>query len=248
VPRAEPAAVDPAAAAGSVVVESAEPALPHPRGWRQRWLPVSWRGARTDPRPRGAIALAGVAAAAAALAAVGVWRDRPIPQPIPALLVVAVATTGKSAPPPQQLVVSVAGAVVKPGLVTVPAEARVADALAAAGGALPGTDLLALDLAQRLTDGEQVLVGVGGNPVGGNPVGGVAAAPASGPGASGGVINLNKATVAELDTLPGVGPVMAQAIVDWRTENGGFTDVAQLNDVSGIGDARFAQLKDLVRV
>ncbi len=105
-----------------------------------------------------------------------------------------------------------------------------------------------MNLAQRLTDGEQVLVGVGGNPVGGNPVSGVAAAPASGPGASGGVINLNKATVAELDTLPGVGPVMAQAIVDWRTENGGFTDVAQLNDVSGIGDARFAQLKDLVRV
>lgn len=243
-PRAEPAVVEPAAE--PVVVEPAvEPALPHPRGWRQRWLPASWRGARTDPRPRGAIALAGVAAAAAVLAAVGVWRDRPIPQPVPALPVVAVPTTANSAPPPQQLVVSVAGAVVKPGLVTVPAEARVADALAAAGGALPGTDLLALNLAQRLTDGEQVLVGVGGNPVSGA---GAAAAPASGPGAPGGAINLNKATVAELDALPGVGPVMAQAIVDWRTENGGFTDVAQLNDVSGIGDARYAQLKDLVRV
>lgn len=225
-----------------------EPDLPRPRGWRERWLPTSWRGARADPGRRGALALAGVAAVAAVLAAVGVWRDRPVPQPVPALAPVvaaAPAASPTSTAPGGGLVVSVAGAVTTPGLVTLPAGARVADALAAAGGPLPGTDLLTLNLAQPLTDGEQVVVGAAG----------AAAAPAvpgtpgaSTAGSTGRLVNLNTATEPELEELPGVGPVMAQAIIAFRTENGPFTSVDQLDDVSGVGAARMAQLVDLVTV
>lgn len=227
--------------------------LPDPRGWRERWLPASWRGARVDPGRRGALALAAVAAVAAVLTALGVWRDRPVPQLVPALPLVAAApapTTPVVAQKPEQLVVSVAGAVVTPGLVTLKPGSRVADALAAAGGALPGTDLLTLNLAQPLSDGQQVVVGAGGPiAVGGPTAGSVPSGNPAAPGTPGaGLLDLNTATAAELDELPGVGPVMAKAIVDWRTQNGGFRSVEQLNDVSGVGDARFAQLKDLVRV
>lgn len=184
------------------------------------------------------------------LAAAGVWRDRPVPESVPALPPVAVAAQPSTAPtggPAEsaEIVVSVAGTVVTPGLVTLPAGARVADALAAAGGALPGTDLLTLNLAQVLADGEQVLVGVPGAPVAGPAAG---SSGSGTPGAAGALVDLNTASAAELEELPGVGPVMGQAIVDWRTENGGFRSVDQLMDVSGVGDARFAQLKDLVRV
>lgn len=217
------------------------PGLPRPRGWRERWLPASWAGARADPGRRGALVLAGVAAAAAVLAAVGVWRDRPVPQPVPALapVVAAAPAASSSSAPTGELVVSVAGSVAAPGLVTLPAGARVADAVAAAGGSLPGTDLLTLNLAQPLSDGEQVLVGVAGPPA--------AAAPAGGP-AAGGLVNLNTAKEAELEELPGVGPVMAAAIIAHRTESGPFTSVDKLDDVSGVGAARFAQLVDLVTV
>lgn len=231
------------------------PAEPAPvRGWRERWLPASLRGARADPGRRGVLALAGVAAVAAVLAAVGVWQDRPVPETVPNLpAVVAAAPTGAAEPPPDattdtteaEIVVSVAGAVQEPGLVTLPAGARVADAVAAAGGAVPGTDLLTLNLAQVLGDGEQVLVGVAGPPVSGGAA--AAGGSAGGPGA-GGPVDLNTADAAQLEELPGVGPVMAGAILDFRAENEGFSTVEQLMEVSGIGDARFAQLKDLVSV
>lgn len=221
-----------------------EPDLPRPRGWRERWLPSSWRGARTDPGRRGALTLAGVAAVAAVLAAVGVWRDRPVPQPVSALApVVASAPAASPAGPVTtgKLVVSVAGSVRTPGLVTLPAGARVADALAAAGGALPGADLLTLNLAQPLRDGQQVLVGVpGASPVG-------SSSPSGAP-AAGGLVNLNTATATELEGLPGVGPVLSQAIIDFRNENGAFTSVDQLDDVSGVGAARLAQLRDRTTV
>ncbi|UZJ23790.1 helix-hairpin-helix domain-containing protein [Rhodococcus antarcticus] len=221
-----------------------QPQHARPRGWRERWLPASWRGARADPGRRGALALAGVAAVAAVLAAVGVWRDRPVPQAVLPLapVVVSAPTASPTGPAPTgELVVSVAGSVATPGLVTLRAGARVADALTAAGGALPGTDLLTLNLAQPLTDGEQVLVGVVGPPA-------VAVSPAPGASAAGGLVNLNTATQPELEELPGVGPVMAGAIIDFRTQNGPFTSVDQLDDVSGVGAARLAQLVDLVTV
>jgi competence protein ComEA len=142
-----------------------------------------------------------------------------------------------------QIVVSVVGKVARPGLVSLPEGSRVADAVQAAGGAEPGTDVAGLNLARRLSDGEQIAVGV---PAAVPPAApGSADAPASAPTDK---VDLNTATVAQLDTLPGVGPVTAQRIVEWRTQHGRFTRVDQLREVDGIGDSRFDRLKGLVRV
>ncbi len=223
-------------------------------------MPTRWQGARVDPGRHGALALAAVAAAAAVLAAVGVWRDRPVPEVVPPAPAVALSPVAAGAPSsapapsaaPTTLVVSVAGRVRNPGLVTVAPGARVADALAGAGGALPGTDLVALNLAQPLTDGQQILVGIvpppGGAPVSGGTSAGSTAGPAAGSSSTPGLVNLNTASAAELEDLPGVGPVMAKAILDWRTKNGSFRSVDQLSEVSGIGPARLAQLTPLVAV
>ena len=159
------------------------------------------------------------------------------------------------------LVVSVSGRVAHPGVVRVPDGARVADVLAAAGGAQPGVDLSGLNLARRVIDGEQIAVGVAPAPdAGGQPpsgaagAGGAAGSSGSGGPAGGGSagpaakVDLNTATVAQLDTLPGVGPVTAQHIVDWRTRNGRFVRVDQLREIDGIGERRFQQLRDVVTV
>lgn len=192
-----------------------------------------------------------VAALAAVVAAVGVWRERPVPEPAPALpLVTAAAAAGPSAAPSpdaaHEVVVSVAGRVVRPGLVRLPDGTRVADALAAVGGALPGTDLMGLNIARRLSDGEQLLVGVAPPP--GQPVTGGASGTSPNATATSKTVDLNAATLEQLDALPGIGPVTAQRILDWRDAHGRFTSVGQLREVGGIGPARLAQLKDLVRV
>jgi len=122
----------------------------------------------------------------------------------------------------------------------------------AAGGPQPGIDLSGLNLARRLVDGEQIAVGVPPAPdaAGRPPAGSAAGAgPAgAGPAAPAGKVDLNTATVAQLDTLPGVGPVTAQHIVEWRTRNGRFARVDQLREIDGIGERRFQQLRDLVTV
>ncbi|HEU5043958.1 MAG TPA: helix-hairpin-helix domain-containing protein [Nocardioidaceae bacterium] len=144
-------------------------------------------------------------------------------------------------PSPSRLVVDVAGKVRHPGIVTLPAGARVVDALQAAGGVRRHVDLSALNLARRLVDGEQVLVGL-------PPPAGVAAPAASAPGAAATtrMINLNTATEPDLESLPGVGPVTAAAILKWRSAHGPFTAVDQLLDVSGIGDATLAEIAPFV--
>jgi competence protein ComEA len=145
------------------------------------------------------------------------------------------------------VVVDVAGRVARPGLVTLPAGARVADALKRAGGARPRVDLTSLNLARPLVDGEQLLVGV---PVVGAPAmpgAAPSASPPSSPTATT-LVNLNTATLEQLDTLPGVGPVTGQAILDWRAANGAFTSVDELLEVDGIGDATLSDLRDLVTV
>ncbi|HET8657629.1 MAG TPA: helix-hairpin-helix domain-containing protein [Micromonosporaceae bacterium] len=191
-----------------------------------------------DPGRRGVRALGVVAVVVVAGAAVLAWQARPRVEPVaaPAGVTSAVAVMAS----PTAVVVAVAGRVRRPGLVSLPAGARVADAIVAAGGALPGTDLAFVNLARRVTDGELIVVGVALPPGAGGPAGAqpVAGAP----------VNLNTATLAQLDQLPGVGPVLAQRILDYRTAHGGFRSVAELRQVDGVGDTRYDQLKSLVTV
>ncbi len=148
-----------------------------------------------------------------------------------------------------EIVVDVSGKVRDPGVHRLPAGSRVADALTAAGGVRPGTDTDALNRARFLVDGEQVVVG---SPAlapgaGGVPANGAPAGPGGGPAGAAAPVSLNTATVDQLDTLPGVGPVLAQHILDYRTQHGGFRSVDELREVNGIGDRRFADLRNLVR-
>lgn len=148
-----------------------------------------------------------------------------------------------------ELVVHLVGQVVRPGLVRLRQGARVADAIAAAGGTRAGSDLAALNLARLVVDGEQIRVPRTGEAV---AAGGSASAASGGQGASGSsggssaLVSLNSADVAALDSLPGVGPVLAQRIIDWRTEHGRFSSVDELGEVSGIGDKLMAQLRPKV--
>ncbi|HEY0812870.1 MAG TPA: helix-hairpin-helix domain-containing protein [Pseudonocardia sp.] len=234
-------------------------------------MPESWRAARFDPGRPAAAALVLVAALAAVVAAVGVWTGRPQAEPVhglPSMVVEGARPASAPTPAPTStpsagsgtLVVSVSGRVARPGLVRVAEGARVADVVAAAGGALRGTDLTGLNLARRVSDGEQVAVGVaaapdagGAQPSATSPGGLSSSSPSSGAATAGGAgpqakVDLNAATVAQLDALPGVGPVTAQHIVDWRTRNGRFAKIEQLREVDGIGEHRFQQLRDLVTV
>ncbi|WP_405520701.1 helix-hairpin-helix domain-containing protein [Streptomyces canus] len=140
-----------------------------------------------------------------------------------------------------EIVVDVGGKVREPGIQRLPAGSRVADALKAAGGVRPGTNTDTLNRARFLVDGEQVIVG---GPAAPAPAPGVGGPVSGGPAAP---VSLNTATVDQLDTLPGVGPVLAQHIVDYRTRHGGFRSVDELREVNGIGDRRFADLRNLVR-
>lgn len=221
-------------------------------------VPERWRGMRWSPHRRGAIVLVFIALAAAGLGVFALWWDSPTIQAVPALpaaVGIPVATSNQAQPSalvddsgPASVVVSVVGLVHNPGLVTLPDTSRIADALSAAGGVLDNADTLSLNLAQKLSDGDQVVVGaVGDSPdqqISSTTAGGGSATPS----VSGAPINLNTATEAELDALPGVGPVTASAILAWRTSNGKFTDVEQLGEVDGIGPARLDKLRALVTV
>ena len=147
------------------------------------------------------------------------------------------------APPtvPATLVVHVAGAVVAPGLYELAGDARTADAVAAAGGAIAGSDVDALNLAAPLRDGERVYVPAEGETPPPLPAVG-------GPGSSVplGPVDLNRATAAELDGLPGIGPATAQAIVAHREANGPFAAIDDLEQVRGIGPAKLATIRPLV--
>ena len=144
-----------------------------------------------------------------------------------------------------RLVVHVVGAVRRPGLYRLREGARVADAVARAGGAVRGAELAALNLAAPLVDGVQILVPARQPSA---PADGVPAVPgqAVGDGVAGPKPSLSSATIEELDELPGVGPVTAQRIVDYRTANGPFASVDDLDAVPGIGPTRIEQLRDLV--
>lgn len=197
-----------------------------------------------DPGRRGVRALTLVAVLVVLGAGFWAWQSRPQVEPVEPVAVVTPVAPSVSVEPTEadgELVVAVAGKVRRPGLVRVPAGARVADAVQAAGGALPGVDVALFNPARKVADGELILIGVTAPP-GVAPVGGEAGV------VPGGKVNLNTATLAQLDTLPGVGPVLAQRILDHREEHGGFRSVSDLRQVGGVGDTRYEQLKDLVTV
>ena len=170
-------------------------------------------------------------------------------------------TSGASArgSPGRLVVIDVVGQVVHPGVVTVPDGSRVVDVLTAAGGPLPGADVQRLNLARLVADGEQVfvprpgetppvLVGVPGGSGSVAAGGGSGAGGTSGGAGTAALVDLNTATLAALDTLPGVGPVLAQRILDWRAQHGRFSSVDELGEVSGIGDKLLGQIRPKVRV
>ncbi|WP_229925093.1 helix-hairpin-helix domain-containing protein [Streptomyces sulfonofaciens] len=226
--------------------------------------------ARCGLEVRSVIALVVVLVAAAAFAVQHFWTGRT--QPVKAPDVVRAAPPEPHQGPPGQapaasgaaspaagagntIVVDVSGKVRRPGLQRLPAGSRVADALEAAGGVRPGADTDGLNRARLLADGEQVVVGRQGQAAG--PVTGAGAGSAgaqatssggTGAAAPAGPVSLNTATPEQLDTLPGVGPVLAQHIIDYRTRHGAFRSVDELHEVNGIGDRRFADLRDLVRL
>jgi len=176
----------------------------------------------------------------------------------PALVLAASSPSAEaSAAPgaPVELVVYVCGAVRRPGVVRLPDGARVADALELAGGPTADAELSAVNLAAKVGDGQQIVVpekvtgGVTGAGESAAAAGGVAGASAiSGAAGGGALVNINTASLSELEELSGIGPSTAQKIIDYRTANGGFTSIEQLMEVPGIGDAKFAAVKDSVTI
>lgn len=217
-----------------------------------RWaavLPEPVRG-RVAFGPAAVSVLAVVVAAGLALTAWWVLAGQPSEVTAPARLLPAsgsvealVSPAAAAASPVTELVVDVTGRVRRPGIVVLDQGARVVDAIEAAGGARPGTRLGSLNQARLLVDGEQVVVGV-------PPATGVAASVTPGaPGTPGGVgdlVSLNHANVTELESLPEVGPVTAEAIVAWREQNGAFSAIDELLEVDGIGEKTLQRLTPYV--
>ena len=265
-PPSEPTAArrpvaEPTAAPRAVAVPTGAPTTPgrHARrpvatrrrlaGWAEDRLPGALRG-----RAHLGSAQFGVVALVVAMGLViGAWwlvasagsssgaGEVAPPRPIVATASASTSPTGPPTPttdggaagPSDQIVVDVVGKVRRPGITVLPVGSRVVDAVRAAGGMRPGVEPGTVNLARVLTDGEQVVIGL---PQAGNFPSGGSAPP--GPGSpAGALVNLNTADQATLETLPGVGPVTAAAILEWRAQNGGFTSVDELLEVSGIGDA-----------
>jgi len=225
---------------------------PNDRGvaWLQDRLPATLRG-RVSLGGGHVAVLAVVAALALAVTAYATLRARPTVTPVPrahtspsalrrplAAPSLGPTSSAPSADPAGTVVVDVAGKVRRPGVAALPAGSRVVDAIRKAGGARAGVDLSPLNLARVLVDGEQILVGMA-------PAPGVAATASSQPGAAaadGALVNLNTASLEQLDSLPGVGPVTAQKILDWRTAHGAFTAIDELLEVDGIGEKTLADM------
>ncbi len=207
------------------------------------------------PTPRFNISLrhAAIAAVVAAIG-VGAWllfQDE-VADPVTMAALAQPTTQVITRPEDTGIVVSVMGHVTRPGLVTLPVDARVADALAAAG-AYPDAELSTLNLAQVLEDGVQIVVRAQGEAPAGEAVQSFGSVVAGGGSAAGGtagsttgLVSLNNATATELMTLPGVGEKTAQVIIDYREANGEFTSVEDLLNIKGIGPSKFAQLADAV--
>jgi len=229
-------------------------------------LPVALRGVRAKPRRLAVLGVLVLLAAVAVVLGIRVaWASSSAkPQSIaaaahgqPAGLVTrtvpaAFATTGAGGSPAATatgiLLVHVVGQVRHPGVVRLSSGSRVLDAVTAAGGAMPSADLNHLNLARVLVDGEQIVVPKPGEIVlGASGTQGGGAGSTAG-GSAGGLVDLNTADASALDSLPGVGPVLSQRILDWRTAHGRFSSVDELGEVSGIGVKLLAQIGPRVKV
>ncbi len=193
-----------------------------------------------------------VVAALAVFAAARFVASRGDPPAASPVRIEGAARPGSGGPrggaPKDSIYVHVAGAVRRPGLLRVPEGARVAGAVYRAGGATRSADLTAVNLAQPLEDGQQVIVPRrGAAPAGGaQPAGRSGSAP--GPGAAGSAMpSLSSATVEQLEELDGIGPALAQRIVEYRESHGGFRSIDELGEVDGIGEKRLAALREAVR-
>jgi competence protein ComEA len=250
VPRAVPDAVGETPAPVPPEEEEEDEPARHPAMRLRRWLQ-----GRCAVEPRTLAAVCVVLAIAIGFAVHHYWTGRPqtvtadraapaglasAAEPSPSAGAAAFPSAGEAREHP--VVIDIAGEVAEPGVRTLPPGSRVADAIEAAGGAVPGTDTEGINRARILTDGEHLLVG--GEPEPGP--GGGPAAPRSGGITADGRISLNSATIGELEQLPGVGPVLAGNIASYREQHGRFTSVDQLLSVSGIGDGRLAELRDRV--
>ncbi len=247
--------------AGPVNDRQASRSVPPSLGALVERVPVTVRDGRVTVSRTAAAGIALLAAGALVLAGSYAWRARAVEAVVPVPPAAALELPG-SAPaaspgatqlpvggpspsPAGEIVVDVAGKVRRPGVVTLPLGSRVFDAIEAAGGVRGVVDLTPLNLARMLADGEQLLVGVEGAAP---PPGASGATGATGGASGAALVDLNTATLEQLETLPGVGPVLGQRIIDWRTAHGRFSSIDELLEVSGIAEARFADLAPRVRV
>jgi len=178
-------------------------------------------------------------------------RSRPDPMPAAPQVSISAAQTPEPTPTPTPMVkVHVLGAVAHPGVVTLPEGSRVEDAIAAAGGLSANADPALLNLAAVVADGSQIVIGTLGNPAGevNGASGGTSGSSGTSNDGTGVKVNINTASETELETLPGIGPVTAGKIIAWRTDNGRFSTVDELQEVSGIGPKTMAQLEPYVTV
>ncbi len=237
------------------------PQRPEPAGQLSADSPPIRPRVRWVPARRAVFGVAVVLLVAVLVAVLLVWQAQPsaeaapvlrrggTAQPTPVAPAAAVASPSGTAAP-VEVVVHVVGAVHRPGIVRLPAGSRVSDAVAAAGGTTAAARAASVNLARVLVDGEQLVVQSRNGPP-------VVAAPGAVAGTSGsagtmsgpaGPVDLNTATLEALDGLPGIGPVLAQRILDWRTAHGRFSTVDELGEVSGIGEATLADLRPAVTV
>lgn len=244
---ADPPVADPAPAVLSGRDSSATGWVPEPdRSWSATDLrpedaatPLWTDRLRLLPSRAAALGLVAVAVLSAVLVGALVLRSRPVSVSVPVVESVGQGAAEGRSSATAEVVVSVVGTVRRPGLVRLALGARVDDAVRAAGG--PTAGLGQLNVARKVVDGEQIVVGP--------PPPGSGAATGGGSASTGnGRLDLNLATVAELDALPGIGPVLAQRILDWRTEHGRFASVDQLREVPGIGESKYVGLKAKVAV
>lgn len=257
--RPEPPSGQPPPTSRRTRPDSGSPAQDPVGVLRGERLRASLPALRVHPAGRAVLGLAAFLLLAVLVALILYWRGRPESVPAPRLVrtVSSVPAASPSGAPaasmPPSVTVHVVGAVHRPGLAQLPAGARVADAIRAAGGTTTGARLASVNLARPLVDGEQLVVQRRDGPTivgapGGFSSGAGSAGAATGPGTAASPVDLNTASLEALDGLPGIGPVLAQRILDWRGAHGRFSAVDELGEVAGIGEATLADLRPLVAV